>query len=330
MEAEPNETYAYTFLLCAHPACVLVACFSGHPSQAASGHAQWVTVVDSREQAFSVEVIKGWQTHGGLFRFSSIDARAMVDMTSPDGKTNLRLGDAAIPADPRPVGRTGGARGGGITGEYFAVKYGSARFAQLCQSLKLEKSAEKKPHQVINQPGQRTTAGEATFSCTVNGTPTTAYVYAETFIVGSEPLAIWQLIGLGSFITPTDRVNETVQQLLHQYGTYAINPAWVAIQNRLNQQQAQKNMNNAFATIRETERLNQYQHMMIDNMVHEEESMDDIINGVAVKVDPSTGKKYEVPLGKGGPQWVENNSNRVVNSALAPGAGFAQLQQSDR
>jgi hypothetical protein len=55
---------------------------------------KWITVRDTRENAFSIQVPQGWKTYGGLFRFSTIDTRMIVDMTSPDGLTNLRVGDS--------------------------------------------------------------------------------------------------------------------------------------------------------------------------------------------------------------------------------------------
>ena len=57
----------------------------------------WIPVHDQREQAFSIDVPQGWKTYGGMFRFSNSDARMVVDMTSPDGLTNIRVGDATIP-----------------------------------------------------------------------------------------------------------------------------------------------------------------------------------------------------------------------------------------
>src|ERR1700694_4445009 len=62
--------------------------------------AKWATVRDTRERAFSIQVPQGWKTYGGLFRFSAIDARLVVDMTSPDGLTNLRIGESTVPPYP--------------------------------------------------------------------------------------------------------------------------------------------------------------------------------------------------------------------------------------
>jgi hypothetical protein len=58
----------------------------------------WVKFEDPLEQAFSVEVPRGWTVRGGLFRMGFSDERPMVDLTSPDGRVNVRLGDLSIPA----------------------------------------------------------------------------------------------------------------------------------------------------------------------------------------------------------------------------------------
>ncbi len=38
----------------------------------------WATMRDTWEKAFSIQVPQGWKTYGGLFRFSTIDARLIV------------------------------------------------------------------------------------------------------------------------------------------------------------------------------------------------------------------------------------------------------------
>jgi hypothetical protein len=75
-------------------------------------------------------VPKGWKTYGGLFRFSPVDARLVVDMTSPDGNTNIRVGDSTVPpyAVPGPFLRPGPRVAAYASGSVFATKYGQARF----------------------------------------------------------------------------------------------------------------------------------------------------------------------------------------------------------
>src|SRR6202451_3693400 len=64
---------------------------------APAGNITWVKFTDPLEQAFTLEVPQGWTVKGGMFRLGYSDHREMVDMTSPDGKINIRLGDLSIP-----------------------------------------------------------------------------------------------------------------------------------------------------------------------------------------------------------------------------------------
>lgn len=303
------------------------------PQSPVQSQLSWLTVRDAREQAFSVDVPKGWKSFGGMYRASIIDARPFVDMTSPDGQINVRLGDASIPTYSAPQGNLMQRRQPvNVTGQLFAAKYGQARFSHMCQGLRLARNEAKPPK--YTQPGQgalRGTAGEAVFSCTVNGQPRTAYVYAETFIAGyGQPLANWTLVALGSFFAPTDQAASVTQIFVHSAQSLAMNPAWTQMQNGFNQMATQRNMQNAMATIRATAAMNAYQQRVIANMDHEQQNFNDIINGVSLQRDPTTGREYETPLGTGGPQWIDPASNAAVQSALSPGAGFNRLETISR
>jgi hypothetical protein len=51
-----------------------------------------------------------------------------------------------------------------------------------------------------------TTAGEAFFSCTRNGALTSAYVYAETMLMGpGGPGSTWVVVALGSLMAPSEQ-----------------------------------------------------------------------------------------------------------------------------
>src|SRR5690349_20759116 len=65
----------------------------------------WVSFEDPAEHAFSMKVPKDWKVVGGLYRFGPLDPRVMIDLVSPDGKTNIRYGDAHVPpfAVPTPL-----------------------------------------------------------------------------------------------------------------------------------------------------------------------------------------------------------------------------------
>jgi hypothetical protein len=322
-----------------------VACTAGHRSassgvaaetpgqSAASGQAgvaetglNWVTMRDTREKAFSIQVPQGWKTYGGLFRFSTIDARMIVDMTSPDGLTNLRVGDSTVPPYrvPGPFLRPGPGVAAYTAGKVFATRYGQARFASMCQGLQLTKSDPLAPKYHPAASGiSRTTAGEAFFSCTRNGAQVAAYVYAETMLMGpGGPGSSWVVVALGSLIAPAEQAKAAGANLQHSGESLVMNPAWLNMQNQLNNQAIQQINAATRATIAATNAENAREQGMISAL--QNDSFNDVINGVQETVDTTSGQRYIVPLGQGGRQWI-NGNNTVVESGLSPGPGFGPL-----
>lgn len=292
---------------------------------AATG-AKWITVRDAREQAFSIQVPQGWKTYGGLFRFSAIDARLIVDMTSPDGLTNLRVGDSTVPPYRVPGPFLG--RGPGVAsyaaGNVFATRYGQARFASMCQGLQLTKSDAMMPtYHPVGGGMTRTTAGEAFFSCTEKGSPISAYVYAETMLMGpGGPGSSWLVVALGSVIAPAQKAAAAGSMLQHVGESLVMNPAWTEMQNQLNNQAIQRINASTQATIAATNAANAHQQAMISAL--QNDSFNDVINGVQQTRDTTTGQQYTVPLGTGTTQWLRDGKT-VVESGLSPGVGFDRL-----
>ena len=293
---------------------------------------KWITVRDTREKAFSIQVPQGWKTYGGLFRFSTIDTRMIVDMTSPDGLTNLRVGDSTVPPYrvPGPFLRPGPGVAAYTAGHVFATRYGQARFATMCQGVQLTKSDALAPkyHPAANGSISHTTAGEAFFSCTKNGAPMSAYVYAETMLLGpGGPGSSWVVVALGSLIAPAEQARVAGAALQHSGESLVMNPAWVAMQNQLNDRAIQQINAATRATIAATNAENAREQAMISQL--QNDSFNDVINGVQATVDTTTGQRYVVPLGQGGRQWI-NGNNVVVESGLSPGAGFTSLTPVNR
>jgi hypothetical protein len=291
----------------------------------------WVTVRDTREKAFSIQVPQDWKTYGGLFRFSTIDARMIVDMTSPDGLTNLRVGDSTVPPYriPGPFLRPGPGVAAYASGTVFATRYGQARFSPMCQGLHLTKSDALAPKYHPAAGGiSHTTAGEAFFSCTRNGAPTSAYVYAETMLMGpGGPGSSWVVVALGSLMAPAEQAKAAGARLQHSGESLVMNPAWLAMQNQLNNRAIQQINAATRATIAATNAENAREQAMISGL--QNDSFNDVINGVQATVDTTTGQRYVSPLGQGGRQWI-NGNNVVVESGLSPGEGFNPLTAVSR
>jgi hypothetical protein len=261
------------------------------PATTSSGQVAWVTVRDPREQAFSIQVPQGWKTYGGLFRYSNIDARMLVDMTSPDGLTNLRIGDAAVPPYrvPGPFAPKGAGIAAYTAGNVFASKYGQARFGSMCTGVKVTKNdAVPAKYHPANSAFAHTTGGEAYFTCTKNGTAMGAYVYAETELLGpGGPGSSWLVVALASVIAPVPQGTAAGALLEHVGASLIMNPAWTQMQNNLNNQAAAAIDVNTQQIIARTQQENAREQGMLNAL--NVDSFDDVINGVQQMTDPNTG-----------------------------------------
>jgi hypothetical protein len=85
-----------------------------------------------------------------MFRSNAVDARPFVDINSPDGKTNIRVGDASVPSYDLPNAVLQSKQPSKFvapyaTGDAFATKYGQDRFRSMCQSLQVYKTGTAEP-----------------------------------------------------------------------------------------------------------------------------------------------------------------------------------------
>lgn len=209
----------------------------------------WTQFVDPAEHAFAIQVPRGWKVMGGAYRLGPLDIRAMVDMRSPDGKTDLRFGDASVPpfASLSQTMRNLGWHEGhqyspnGVAKEVvanyrpgwvFADLYGQSRFARGCQNLKLKAMHQVPP--IHQNPQGRVTAGEALYVCDTTAGPMAAYVFAETQLTQMQSVSVWMASWLYSLITPLDQAPEAMKTVLHSLATFEIDQQWEAQQLRIN------------------------------------------------------------------------------------------------
>ena len=62
----------------------------------------WTAFTDPTENAFGAEVPQGWTVTGGVMRFSVVDARQWLTAVSPDGMTQIFIGDPLLPSFDLP------------------------------------------------------------------------------------------------------------------------------------------------------------------------------------------------------------------------------------
>lgn len=302
----------------------------------AQSNTGWTTVTDPREHAFSIDIPQGWKAFGGMFRSNPVDARPFVDMTSPDGRTNIRIGDASIPSYdlPNPALERLHSIGKFVapypSGDQFAAKYGQTRFPVLCQNLQLSKTGQAEPTWGRGSGGIRITAGWAGFTCASNGQLMGAYVYAETLEVmptfGSA--GHWYVITLGSVIAPMQQGRAAGDMMAHSYKSIALNPEWMRSQGQMIAAVRQGILNSAAAVQRIYDQASQSYQKNMQMQAREVDNFNDVQLGQTY-ARSAAGQYYVVPTGRGGTQWVDP-LGVVKESAMVPGPGFTQLTPTSR
>jgi hypothetical protein len=311
-------------------------------ANSAPAQVAWMVVHDTRENAFSIEVPKGWKVTGGAYRLGANNPRFLVDMTSPDGSTNLRVGDSAVPAFTVPgSGWAEGTRYSSgvdwaivaryLSGRDFAVKYAQGRFQGMCQAMQLKRTDVLSPvvspeREVIARTVQgelvnTTTAGQALFRCVANGQDLAAYVAAETTLTASNfsPIRNWAVTALVSFLAPRGQTPQALRMLLHSAGSFRVNPEWI-------RRQADISRRSTELVLKQTQQAVAAQQQRFERMDAERHrqflEMDDLINGVQWTSDPATGRHHEAPLGPNPNYFYNPNTGVYVNSTFRPGDPF--------
>jgi hypothetical protein len=297
--------------------------------------ARWVTVRDQREEAFSIDVPLGWNATGGMFRYRIAYPRPSIDMNSPDGRINLRIGDSTIPnyQTPNPNPYLPVTPGGPpvaryASGDVFAGKYGLARFGSMCQGIELKGTRPAQPkYSRADSAYTQSTAGVANFTCVRNGVQMSGYVYAETMLVRAvwgQP-SNWYVMALGSYLAPAAQEQTAAALLKHSAESIVMSPEWLETQAGLVGSATRINLGTADANAAATREMNARQEKWKKMMAGETDNFNDILNGRTFTLDPSTGKTWDVPTGTGGQKWMDNQQN-VVSSAMQPGPSFHALE----
>lgn len=318
-------------------------------NSAPSGDVSWTTFQDPIERAFTIDVPKGWTIKGGLFRIGYSDVRPMVDMISPDGKTEVRLGDMAIPpyAMPTPTHPPGDRVDLGAqaqmtsaryhTGQEFVTSYAETHFIRACQKLERQQNAGDPP--VLDngghaKGGENSTAGQVTYKCDSPDGQRVAYAYART----NPGQGLWTVTLLASFLAPANDVATARSILLHGTQTFKVDPQWAQKQAQEDayglQYQRARQQRRMEALGQQVQQFEQQMAAMRNQVsafeqgqarqAKQVDEFDQALRGVTPTVDPY-GNEREVWTGPYS-NYYKNGVGDVVNSNGSPGAGWTQLQ----
>lgn len=329
-------------------------CSSGAPEAqvrtAASSNARWVKFQDPYEHAFTAEFPQGWTVKGGLFRLGYSDIREMVDLKSPDGKTNIRFGDVGIPTYTFPDqfhAREGepydlGLQGQMVVARYragkdYATLYAQSRFRSFCQSITPQ--ATDSPAPVVDKGDQdedviRTSAGQVSYRCDSREGVRTAYVYARTSLRDGW----WHVPWIVSFIAPPEQVAAVRNIILRYSQSVQTNPEFIQYQKEMDREgldyQRRVQQGRRAEIGRQVQQF-ESQMQSMQNQVNafqrqqraqtgQVERFDDALVGVTPTVDPLTGENRKVWTGTKSSYWI-NGLGQTKNSDTSPGPGWRQL-----
>jgi hypothetical protein len=310
---------------------------SDHAAAATPPAVSYVRFEDPGEHAFAMEVPSGWKVIGGMYRFGKLDPRLMVDMVSPDGKIDLRVGDYHVPpfSVPTPLGeRLGFVEGKpyspngaaqSIIAKYrpgwvFADLYGQGRFSGLCQHLNLKSMKQETPPLLI-QPPETGTAGDVLYSCDSPSGQLVAYVFAQTQLYEANGIGVWYVTVLYSFLAPPDQADTAMKILIHSFASIQANPQWEEMQAQLTGQSVATALGNFKVNMSNIQADFQRRSAAMQSQF---ESWDRVVRGVDLTTDPVDGSQREVWTGTGAPHWI-NGLGGVIDSPSQPGPNYHRL-----
>jgi hypothetical protein len=331
---------------------------NANAQMASSSVSGWVTYQDPVEKAYSVEVPQGWRVNGGIFRVGYSDRRPMIDVTSPDGQINIRVGDIVIPpfftpmqghpeGQPYPLGAQASPMVARYrNGQQFAEIYGRGRFARLCDSLRPEQDAvpqaqggkalfEEKLMQAQQQSGApQQSVGQVSYACGSALGPRTAVVFAQTHMVGNS---IW-IASTDSYVAPQDKLAVAQNILAHLENSIQFNAQWIPYDRQLDaegleyqkQRQAQRRAD-IYAQVQQAEQKMQGMRNQVAAFERGQaqrqsqfQAFDNALIGVTPTVD-SFGVEHDVSTGPKYNYYRNPGTGDVVNSNALPGPGWQQL-----
>jgi hypothetical protein len=315
-----------------------------------SSNLAWKEFQDPNEKAFTLEVPAGWVVKGGLFRLGYSDTRPMVDIQSPDGQTQVRLGDVAIPSYsvPDQLHREGevtdlGQQAQLVVARYrpgadYARLYALARFTGVCKRLSpqtIDSAPQMRDYIPQEAAPAQTSAGQVAYRCDSGAQEKVAFAYARTSLFQG----LWQVAALGSYLAPPSQSATARAVLLHASESFHILPAWKQYQAGMDakglEYQRARQQQRRLALSQQVQAFEGQMSAMRNQVsafqrrqsaqAAQVTSWGNILTGITPTIDPLNGTTRNVWTGPGSGYWI-NGQGDVVNSNVSPGAGWRNPQ----
>jgi hypothetical protein len=284
---------------------------------------QYVNWQDPAEQAFMLDVPRGWQIQGGTYRRASVDLVHVLQALSPDQKIRIQFNDANLPvfAIPNQMLAFSGFQEGSWYSPGYGVRMLVRRYSPGLNFLSEYLQQNYKPRlnqfEMVSQSdrpdivanfnriysqfqtyGVQFTlhAGESAFRFDQNGEPFIGYGMALTQVVYMPAMqgGNWNVALLLIYTCPAADAELVKEAATHMFLSVKMNPQWEAAQQQLagnvsqivsqTNQEISRIINNAYWT----------RQGVMDNISRK---FSNYILGVTDVVDPETGQTWKVEAG---------------------------------
>ena len=310
---------------------------------------QYVRWTDPREQAFSVEVPKGWKVQGGLFRFAPVDVRGAIEVVSPDGDVRITAGDAELPSftEPSPMLTMTGFQEGSwyspgygvnmmvrryLPGLAFAQEYAASRVARGCTDVRIGESRERPDAvQAVNEVNarfgvygisQQLTAGEVFFTARAGGRPAEGYCFAGTQQTQMSGMGLWKVEHLFTALASAEKKDLARDVLVHLIESYQLNPQWAAMQQGIT-------ANTSKIVSQTHEEISGIIQSTYENRQRSDDEIgrrrSNAMLGVEDVIDPVTGRELKIESGSNY-YWIDHRGTIVgTDTHTLPGLDFREM-----
>jgi hypothetical protein len=318
---------------------VVVTGLLGSPSAAAS--LQWETAHDTAQNAFTIEVPRGWASSAQTLQVSPAEAGPLATAIAPDTSIMLFLGGPNVRGylEPNAGTRFGNLQEGSQlngmaiqrfqTGAQYATGYGTLGVQASCKNLEVVQNRDLPQQSRMLDYGYaqggmflQSSAGDASFTCSLFGQPGAGYIFAATQRGVIEGLGVWSIPTYVGYAALASKAGEASELLMHFANSLRMNPDWVAARQHgiTDIARIQAQTNDAVASA------------ISDGFWYRRALMDKTFaqgslarRGLAVYRDPALQENHE--LSSGGYKWIDPSGTIVTTPTEdAPGPGYRELQ----
>jgi len=310
---------------------------------------------DPVENAFSIDIPRGWSANGGTYRRASVDLVHVLQAISPDQKMKVQFNDQNLPvfAIPSQMLLWSGFREGSwyspgygvnmlvkryLPGQHFLLEYLSQNYGQNLSGFSIVAQKDR-PDIVANfnkiwthlaSGGITFTrhAGDAAFRFTQNGEPFVGYGLAVTQVVQAMAMGgggNWNVELLLIYLCPEDQADSAREIASHMFQSIRMNPTWVASQQQLTANVSQIVTRTSQEIARIIDESYWARQAVMDNVSRK---FSNYILGVTDVVDPETGETWNVEAGHNY-YWRKAHTNVIVGTEIAqrPDIDFSLLKE---